>query len=159
MLAKRWWMKIYRTLLTNLILIAQFLYILVTYNKLPAIIPNDFDANGIPHKHASRAILWIIFFVGIAINALLKTIAKHPNTFNLPSQPIDPDRPRQTAIAVDLLGWIQLEIAILFAAILWSIANETPHHEPILWIVPAITAAILLTVFTSIWRMMHPPTA
>jgi hypothetical protein len=144
--------------LTNLILIAQFIYIFAIYHKLPAIIPNDFDASGIPHKHAARAIVWVIFLGGLAINALLKAIAKHPNTFNLPSQPSDPDRPRQTAIAVELLGWMQLEIAILFAAILWSIANEAPHHEPILWIVPSIAAAILLTVFASIWRMMRPPT-
>jgi hypothetical protein len=152
-------MKPLRALFTNLILIAQFLYILAIWHKLPAIIPNDFDASGIPHKHASRAILWVIFLGGIAINALLSTIAKHPNTFNLPSQLSDPDRPRQTTIAIGLLGWIQLEIALLFASILWAIANEAPRHEPILWIVPAISAAILLTVFSSIWRMTHPPIA
>ena len=152
-------MRPYRTLITNLILIAQFLYILIVYPRLPTIIPNHFDANGIPQKHAPRAILWLLFLISLAVTTLLQTIAKHPNTFNLPSQLADPDRSRQTAIAVDLLAWIRLEIAVLFASIFWSIANGALHRQHNTWLTPAIAILILATAALHIYRMHHPPTA
>jgi hypothetical protein len=50
-------------------------------------------------------------------------VSRFPRIFNLPAPVGDPARPRQEAIAVELLGWLRLELVWTFAYVSWSVVR------------------------------------
>jgi hypothetical protein len=90
----------------------------------------------------------------------LTVIARFPKIFNLPKPVGDPDRPRLEALAVGLLAWLRLEIACLFAYILWSTLFVAAHRGAGLgeWLIALPCSTILLTVGLYLRRMISPPT-
>jgi hypothetical protein len=148
-------MTTYRDLLTKFLLLCQFLYILHVYPTLPAIIPNHFDNHGLPHRFAPRVIVLVIFLVGAAVVILLTELAQKPRLFNLPAALDDPDRPRQETIARNMLGWLALEIALMFAVMIRTLAHDALHTPArhMFWLFPALLGIIVLTTISQIMRM------
>ena len=151
-------MKTYRDLVTWLGLLWQALYLYHVWHSLPASLPSHFGLNGAPDRFAPRSLPWVLFGACVLLTIFLSAIERYPQAFNLPSQREDPDRPRQEAIARDLLGWIRLEIVLLFCFIIWSIVNVAQHKIAGLGVwFPLITVGVVaLTCVYSIWRMKTP---
>jgi len=152
-------MKTYRDLLTWFGLLWQAVYLFHAWHSLPESLPSHFGLNGVADRSAPRSLPWVLFGVCVLLTIFLSVLEKYPQTFNLPSQREGPDRPRQEAIAQDLLGWIRLEIVLLYCFILWSIVNVAQHKIAGLGVwFPLITVGVVaLTVGYSLWRMKTPP--
>ena len=149
-----------RNFLTALVLLGELAYLLRVYPALPAIVPSHFNAAGQVNGHASRGIVWVIFAISIFMALFLSIVERFPHAFNLPRPVGDPGRPRLEAIAIEMLGWLRLEIALLFASTLWAIVHVAQGGTGGLggsFIL--VFTAILLTVAYFLYRIIKPAPA
>jgi len=151
-------MKNYRYVCTVFVLTWQFMYIHNVWHTLPQMLPSHFGLDGLPNRYAPRIILWILFGIAAFVVLFLRILEGYPQTFNLPKPIGDPDRPRLEAITINLLSWMQLEIACLFAYITWSIVQVGTHKSSGLgasFTLIAVTV-VTLTVIYFITRLKSP---
>jgi uncharacterized membrane protein len=148
-------MRIFRTFLTYFILLAQLVYILRVWPHLPATIPNAFDAHGIPHRFAPRALVWVMLVMATGAVALLTYLQTKPQLINLPAAQGSADRPRQEAMAREFIGWLTVVLAAIFASAVWSIADEGLHPgpRPNHLIFPIVILAVALFGAWNVWRI------
>ena len=150
-------MKPLREALTLLAVLGPIAYLCLYWQSIPAILPTHFGLDGQPNGYSSKSFVWITVAVSIGMYVFLSVIARYPKSFNLPAPVGDPDRPRCEALGVELLAWLRLEVACLFAYIPWSTVRVATHQSTGLGVafVFVSSIAILFTVFFYIWRMMR----
>jgi uncharacterized membrane protein len=151
-------MKTYRNLLTWFILISQAIYVHHVWHSLPAMLPSHFGLDGTPNRFAPKSIAWVIVGICALLLIFLSVVEKFPRSFNLPSPAGAPDRPREEAIARNLIGWLRLEIATIFAFMLWSMVNIAEHKTNGLgiWFGLISVGIVISTVAYYLARMKKP---
>jgi len=122
-------MTTYRQVVASFILAWQVTYLRLVWHTLPAMLPSHFGADGLANRYAPRSFAWVLIAVCAALLIFLSVIERFSQAFNLPSPRGKPDRPRQEALGRELLRWMQLEIAVMFAFILWSMVNVAQHKS------------------------------
>jgi uncharacterized membrane protein len=93
------------------------------WNTLPEQLPSHFGLDGEPNHYASRDMVLLIAGLSIGMYVLLLVMQRLPKKMNLPRRAGDADRPRVEALAVEMLGWLRLELAWTFAYLIWSVVQ------------------------------------
>jgi len=129
-------------------LLAMVLLILAEWHRLPASIPTHFNAHGTADRFGSKSMLWLLAGISITAYAGLGLAARFRSSFNLPVGRDDVRRPHAEALAVEMLGWLKLELAWFMFYVVWVIVRSALEDGPGLssWAALAGTAVILLTV-------------
>jgi hypothetical protein len=83
-------------------------------NPLPARIPVHFDPAGAPDRWGSRGSLWMIPLMTAVIYTLMTLVARYPSAFNFPMRIRPATRPQLESIALNLIGWLKVEVLALF---------------------------------------------
>ena len=154
-------MKRWREALTWAAILTALAIVLHATRTLTSPFPTHFTAAGRPNRYAGPGSLWMLFALDVLLYLFVLAITRIPHLFNLPAARNAPDRPRQEAIALHMLGWMRLEIACLFALILQGIVQVAEGHLTGLdiWMTPVAVVVVLATLGSSLWRMIRsePP--
>jgi hypothetical protein len=147
-------MKTLREALTLVGLLAPIAFLAAHWTAIPAIVPIHYGLNGQPNRFGSRDTLWLLPAIATLLYGFLHFIARFPHLFNLPVAATDPRRPHVEAMALDLLGWMRLEIAWLFGFLTWSSVVTARHIGTGLpvWFTPFFVIVTLSTVGIFIQR-------
>lgn len=90
---------------------------------LPGRIPTHFNAAGQPDGWGTPGMLWLLPVVAAVIYILMTLVSRFPGAFNFPMRSTPAVRRQLEAIALNLIGWLKVEVIGLFA---W-IQYETVH--------------------------------
>jgi N-glycosylase/DNA lyase len=148
-------LKQLREATTLILLLGPIPYLALHWNALPATLPSHYDIHGVANRHAPKEILWVFVAISIFMYAVMLIPSRFPQLFNLPVPPDDPACPRAVALAIDMLGWIRLEIAAMFAFLIAQtvhigIAHSTDLGWPFL---PLSTLVVAVTTVIFLVRM------
>lgn len=103
------------TLLLVVITVGTTAYAVFGPHPLPDRIPTHFDAAGNPNGWGHPAMLWLLPLVSTVIYLLMTWVSRFPAAFNFPMRTTAASRPRMEAIALQMISWLKLEVAALFA--------------------------------------------
>jgi uncharacterized membrane protein len=118
-----------RIAITIVAVLAPFAWLAHIYPTLPAVIPNHYDSHGVPHRFAGKGLLWLMGGVSALLTIVIQTVSRFPQSLNLPGPVGAPARQRLEAIALDLLGWLSLEVVLMFDLQIYSIVQTALHHS------------------------------
>jgi uncharacterized membrane protein len=90
------------------------------YGQLPESIPRHFGADGQPDAYSSKAIIWVLPLVGLAMYLGMYWLGKHPHSYNYPQGITPENAQRQYAIATRMVRTLKVVIASLFAYIIYA---------------------------------------
>jgi uncharacterized membrane protein len=121
-------MRVVREALALLGVAGSVLLLVVNWSSIPGVMPVHFGLNGAPNRFAPKQELWLIAGIGVAVYLVLALVSRITTGLNLPAQVGDPDRPRQEAIAHEMIAWLRLETAWIFAYVIWT-EVEIAHRE------------------------------
>jgi hypothetical protein len=101
-----------------------------------------------PNAYGPKQVLLMLEVIGFLVYVGLLVVSRFPRSFNLSARVGDPDRPRQEALAVEMMGWLRLEIAWLFAYLMWGEVEIARHARVGLgsWLVPVVAIVAVATV-------------
>lgn len=127
------------------------------WKTMPAVIAVHFDASGMPNGYGSKYVLLLMVGIGVLVYLALLVGGRFPERFNLSAKVGDPDRPRQEAAAAEMVAWLRLEIAWLFAYLTWGEVEIARHARVGLgsWLMPVVAIVAVATVamfFAQIFR-------
>lgn len=127
------------------------------WRTMPAVIPMHFDASGTPNRYGPKLELLIVEGIGVLVYLLLLAVGQMPERFNLSAKVGDPDRPRQEMLAKEMMGWLRLEVAWLFAYLMWAEVEIARHARTGLnsWTVPAVVVMAIATSVTFLVRIFR----
>jgi uncharacterized membrane protein len=135
-----------------LVLWAITLYAIVGPHPLPPRIPTHFNLAGQPNGWGTPAMLWMLPVIATFVVGLMALVARHPRAFNYPVRVTPATRPRLEAITLDMIAWMQLELAALFLFIQYAIiasARAGSNSLP-----PAfVPIVIAVVVGTGVWHL------
>lgn len=113
------------------------------YDRVPDQIPTHYGFDGQPDKFGSRAKLWLLPGLGLAIYAFLTLINFRPEGFNFMVKITPENALRQYALATRLNRALKAFVLLLFAVLFWrtlQIAQgEAAHLGWAFLLVPIIT--------------------
>jgi hypothetical protein len=135
-------------------LVAMLVYAWDSWPELPERIPLRFGLYGQPTRLGSRASLWLIPCVALAIYAALGVLQRMPHVYNYPTGMSAEEAPRLYRIGVSLVVWMKFEVVMVFAVISWMqievALGRLSGLEP--WILPTLVTINLGTVaFHVLW--------
>ena len=96
---------------------------IVGRNPLPARIATHFNAAGQPDGWGTPGMLWLLPVVAAVIYMLITLVGRYPGAFNFPMRTTPAARRQLEGVALNLIGWLKVEVIGLFA---W-IQYETVH--------------------------------
>lgn len=125
-------------------------------HPLPARIPTHFDLAGNPNGWGTPAMLWLLPIIATVVVASMSLVAHFPQSFNYPLRVTPATRPRLQAISLDMIAWLQLEIAGLMLWIQFAIiqAARSGHNSLPPLIVPGVILLVLGTIARHIQLML-----
>jgi uncharacterized membrane protein len=116
--------------------------------RLPARVPTHFALNGRPDAWGSSVMLLVLPAIAVGLYVLMSVVARYPAAFNYPVRVTPRNRPRLEALALDMIAWLKMELACMFAAIQWFAIRVAGH--PGQAIPPALMPLVLVAVFATI---------
>jgi uncharacterized membrane protein len=121
--------------------------------SLPQTIPTHFGIDGQPDGFGSRWSLLSLPTVALALYLLISVVARFPSAFNYPVRVTPANRPRLESLALDMITWLKVEVACVFAWLeritIVAARNEEGSLSPLF--MPLALAAIFGTV---IWYFL-----
>jgi uncharacterized membrane protein len=81
---------------------------------LPARIPIHFDAAGNINGWGEPRMLWLLPVIATGVVGLMTLVSSFPQLFNYPVRVTPASRPRLEAITLNLIAWLEAELAGLF---------------------------------------------
>lgn len=123
-------------------------YAMVGPHPLPDRIPTHFDFAGKPNGWGTPAMLWLMPAIATVVLGLMSLVARFPQSFNYPVRVTPATRPRLQAISLDMIAWLQLEIAAMLLWVQYAIidAARTSHIGLSPLFVPVIILLVLGTI-------------
>lgn len=124
-------------------------------HRLPGRIPTHFDIAGQPNGWGTPGMLWLLPAIPTVIVALMSLVARNPRAFNYPVRVTPATRPRLEAITLDLIAWLQLEIAMTVLWIQDAIieAARSGRNGLSPWFVPVTILVVMGTIAWHIRRI------
>lgn len=102
-----------------LVLLAGWVYVLLSYSKFADYIPTHFSINGKPNAFGPKSDLYQLLTVSTALYLLLTVANLFPQYFNY-LKPITPENAkRQYTIATRTLRYLKVLILLIFAALVF----------------------------------------
>ena len=126
---------------------------IVGRNPLPARIATHFNAAGQPDGWGTPGMLWLMPIVAAVIFTLMTLVGRYPGAFNFPMRTTAAGRRQLEIIALNLIGWLKVEIVGLFAWIQYETIRFARRGQGTL---PALfLPAVLVGVFGTIaWHIV-----
>lgn len=115
-----------------------WVFTLISYSRLPEIIPTHFDIKGHANGYGSKMTIWIVPAILAVIVAGISILNKYPDIFNY-LKPITPDNAqKQYLLATRLLRYLKLAVVIIFGLITVStVSTATTQKNGIgIWVLP-----------------------
>ena len=92
-------------------------FTIVSYGRLPAIIPTHFNIKGQVDGYGSKMTIWIVPAILAAMVTGISTLNKYPHIFNY-LKPITPENAqKQYLLATRLLRYLKLSVVVIFGFI------------------------------------------
>ncbi len=116
--------------------------------SLPARIPTHFNAAGQPDGWGTPGMLWVLPVVAAVIYILMTLVGRYPGSFNFPMRATPAARRQLETIALNMIGWLKLEVLGLFAWIQYQtlqFARRGHGTLPALFL-PAVLVAVFGTI-------------
>lgn len=101
-------------------LMFMIVFIMKTWELLPATIPSHFNALGQPDGYSGKSILLMLPVLGVVLYLLLSLARQFPHLSNYPWKITAANAQVQYRLAADLLAWLKVEIIYCFAYITWG---------------------------------------
>jgi hypothetical protein len=122
-------------------------------NRLPDRVPIHFDAAGNANGWGSPAAMIIIPVIAGGIYLLISLVAQFPSAFNYPVRVTPVNLPRLQAVTLDMISWIKVEIAWLFATLQWVFIQSARNGEGHLF--PRVLPVFLVVIFGTVgWHLV-----
>jgi len=90
-------------------------------DRLPDKIPTHFDLAGNPNAWGPPSTLMLLPAVALGVYLLITVVSQFPAAFNYPVRVTAGNRLRLEALSLQMITWLKVELACLFAWIQWSI--------------------------------------
>ena len=140
------------TIAGGCLLLASTTFIIAGWSAIPDRIPVHFNFAGEPNGYGGRTSLIILLLVAWMVFVSMTVVAKLPSTWNIPVKVTAQNRARLYSITRTMLETLKFFITLLFIAMFMSI-TELIYIPP--WIISALIAVVLLSVFVSTFRMFR----
>jgi uncharacterized membrane protein len=148
-------MRVVREALAVLAAVGSIVLLAVNWHTIPDIVPVHFGLSGAPNRFGPKRELWLIAGIGLLVYVVLLVVGRLPRTYNLPATADDPDRARQEVLARELIAWLRLETAWIFAYVLWAMV-QVAHGARTgmgIWVLPALLPTVFATCAIFLVRM------
>lgn len=134
-----------------------WLIVLISYSKLPTIIPTHYDGYGIADGFGSKKNILILPIVATAVFVLLSIINRFPQNFNYPTNITQENALQQYTSATKLIRYLKLIISLIFGYITFMTAENALHSNIKLgiWFLPLIFVLIFIPVIYFIVKMLR----
>ena len=116
--------------------------------RLPAPIPTHFGLDGRPDAWGSPGMLLVFPVTAVLLYALMSVVARYPLAFNFPVRVTPRNRAQLEGVALDMIAWLKMELACMFAAMEWFAIRVAGHPGQAMpaALMPVALAAIFATV-------------
>jgi uncharacterized membrane protein len=121
---------------------------LVGDDRLPDRIPTHFDMAGQPNAWGSPKALLLIPAVGLLIYLAISVVSRYPEAFNYPVRVTRANRQGLQRLALEMIAWLKVELACLFAWIQSATIAAARHESS--GLSPILLPAALVIVFGTI---------
>ena len=121
-------MKAIRECVTLVGLAGPAVWLYRVWTAIPAVVPVHYGMDGAPNRFAGKGSLWALVGIAVFVYLLLLLVSRLTRWFNLPRPVGDPLRPRMEAQAVEMVGWMRLEIVWMFAFLIWAGVRVARHQ-------------------------------
>ena len=105
-------------------LMVTFLALILNYNDLPEIMPGHFNASGQPDGFGSKAILWALPGMALALYLLLTIVLRYPHAFNYPMEITAENAERQYRNAVMMVRILKTILVIVFSYLTYAVIQN-----------------------------------
>ena len=121
--------------------------------RLPERVPTHFDAAGNPNGWGSPAMMVVLPLIGSAIYLVLTIAALLPGAFHYPVRAMAANLPRMQEVTRNLLAWIKVEMACLFAVLQGVFIQSARSREGHLF--PKVLPIALVVIFGTVgWHLI-----
>jgi len=96
-------------------LLTMFVALASSWSSLPERVPRHFGITGKPDAWGGTATLYALPAIGVVLYILLTVVRAIPGSANLPGIDRKTMTPAQSALAIEMLGWLKAQMAVLFA--------------------------------------------
>lgn len=126
------------------------------YRLLPSIIPNHFNALGIPDRYGSKSSLFILPIITFIMYFSLTILSRFPNVYNYPKPITEENAEYQYRCGRQLIITIKTEITVCFAYIEWtSVRAALGNTNGLgLWFLPVFLIFIFGTLIIHIKKSL-----
>ena len=142
-------MKWLREALGIVAVVLMVAMVAVHYHQLPEVIATHFDAHGAANGWSGKMVLLLLAAVGCVSYAMLTAAQRMPE--HMVSLPIKLARkPNAMPLAVEMVAWLKVEVAWVFAYICHSIIRVGLGKQEGLsvWFLPVMVGVLLATTGT-----------
>jgi uncharacterized membrane protein len=117
-------------------------------SRLPDRVPTHFDASGKANGWGSPHDMIFMPLIAIAIYLLMSLASRFPSAFHYPVHATPQILPRLQAITLNLLTWLKVELAWLFAILQWVFVRAARSGDGHLFpvVIPGILFVLLATI-------------
>jgi uncharacterized membrane protein len=128
-----------------------WIYTIVQYANLPAIIPTHFDINGKIDDYGSKAVIFILPSIITVVLIGLSLLNKYPHIFNYTTKITKDIAQQQYTIATRLLRIIKMVIVLFTSVLMVDIINATKTGYSLLhwWVILIFMMAMILPIVFS----------
>ena len=99
------------------------------YNDLPERIPTHFGLSGEADAYGHKGTLWMLLALGLALPSLMMFLTRYPHSFNYPFKITEENAAYEYRMAVKLMLWMAMAIAMIFLVICWGIIQTSLGHQ------------------------------
>jgi len=117
-------------------------------DRLPDRIPTHFDIAGQPNAWGSPTSLLLIPALASLIYLAISVVSRYPEAFNYPVRVTLGNRGALQQLALEMIAWLKMELACLFAWIQSATISAARHQSN--GLSPFVLPAALLVVFGTI---------
>lgn len=117
-------------------------------DRLPDRVPTHFDAAGHANGWGSPAGMIIMPIVAVGLYLLMTLAGRFPSAFNYPVRVTPLNLPRLQTVALNMIAWIKVEIACLFAVLQWVFVQSARSGEGHLF--PLVLPVFLVVIFGTV---------
>ena len=127
-------------------LILLWVITIISYARLPEIIPTHFNASGQADDEGSKMILFFLPVIGTLIFVGLTVLNQYPHIFNYPVAITEANAQKQYNNAVRMLKVLKLILAVVFSILVFLIyhAASTDNGSLGIWFLPVVLGMILI---------------
>jgi uncharacterized membrane protein len=127
-------------------LVASALFVIDAWDSLPGTVYTHFDGAGVADGTGPKATIAIMPSLGFVLWAVLGFAISRPRTFNYPVIITPANAQAQYEIAVNLLQWVRMEVAVLMAYLGWGMVVAVRHGTALPFGSLPMYAGLALTV-------------